>query len=121
MAGIYIPGMEMPKSCGFCPLKMMAMEGDECAIGARFTEYQKRPSDCPLIHVPDHGDLIDRDAMIDSMKHEIQEFISLSVYDDGLLNGYKAATRKIQENAPTIISADHFRGVTKMVSKDGTE
>ena len=48
MAGVYIPDMEIPKSCGFCPIKHLTKDGDECYMGAKVTEYQKRPADCPL-------------------------------------------------------------------------
>ena len=45
--GVYIKGMEMPKSCEVCPL-------EESCVSI---------TECPLIPVPDHGDLIDRDAL----------------------------------------------------------
>ena len=64
---VYIKGMEMPKSCGYCPFENHADDGYECRINGCLTEYQKRPSECPLIPVPDHGDLIDRDALCDGL------------------------------------------------------
>jgi len=64
MSGIYIPNMEMPTSCGYCPFKYRTMEGDECMFNARSTEYQKRPDDCSLVPVPPHGRLIDADALM---------------------------------------------------------
>jgi len=70
---ILIKGMEMPTSCGYCPLKYRTMEGDECMFNARSTEYQKRPDDCPLILVPPHGRLIDADALRQSIKESIDE------------------------------------------------
>lgn len=66
--GIYLPNMEMPTSCEDCPL------GDSLhcqvlpSVPALWAEYtnairEKRlHSDCPLVPVPPHGDLIDRDA-----------------------------------------------------------
>ena len=46
--GIYLPNMEMPKNCLECPLVVcLSVE-----------------SDCPLVSVPSHGDLIDRDELI---------------------------------------------------------
>ena len=46
--GIYLPNMEMPKNCLECPLVVcLSVE-----------------SDCPLVPVPSHGDLIDRDELI---------------------------------------------------------
>lgn len=61
--GVYIKGMEMPTSCGYCPLMHGTYEGDECYVGAHITEYQKIPDDCPLVPVPPHGRLIDADAL----------------------------------------------------------
>ena len=108
MSGIYIPNMQMPKSCGFCPLKMMAMEGDGCAIGARSTEYQKRPDDCPLVH--DHGRLIDADALWESEKsadalYKLRPKGESIIFDAGFLAGYRAAAQ-IASKMPTIIPAD---------------
>ena len=98
MSGIYIQDMQMPKSCGFCHLRMMTMDGDECGIGARITEYQKRPDDCPLIPVPDHGRLIDADALEEElyttwMETEDYEFANHDSW-------------KTLHSAPTIIPAD---------------
>ena len=63
--GIYIEGMKMPKSCGYCPLRHEARDGDECYLGASLTEYQKRPDDCPLVPVPEHGNLIDAGKLVE--------------------------------------------------------
>ena len=66
--GVYIKGMEMPKSCwdcyfqdcGNCRLKDHKVV-DKCIIEDRIDE------DCPLIPVPQHGDLIDRtEAIVDA-------------------------------------------------------
>ena len=73
MSGIYIPGMEMPSGCVDCPLNYDATcnlipfgKPDE-------TNGSERRPDCPLVPVPDHGDLIDRDALLDAWdeKHTI--------------------------------------------------
>ena len=67
MMAILIKDMAMPKSCGYCPLRHEAKDGDECYLGASLTEYQKRPDDCPLVEIPQHGDLIDREALMDDI------------------------------------------------------
>ena len=66
---ILIKGMEMPTSCGDCPI------GDSLCctlmpgVPALWKEYtiairtNKRHSHCPLIPVPPHGRLIDLDAI----------------------------------------------------------
>lgn len=76
---VYIPGMEMPTSCRKCGLMMNCddCEGWECyclplkkSIGhlEKFRDEpyvltDKRRDDCPLLYVPEHGDLIDRDKL----------------------------------------------------------
>ena len=68
--GVYIKGMEMPKSCDNCPL------GDSLCccllpgVPSLWAEYanavkEKRlHSDCPLVPVPEHGRLIDADEFL---------------------------------------------------------
>lgn len=73
---VYIPGMEMPIDCCDCP-----MSGDYkmcCSlmpgVPALYAEFwdaiktNRRHKDCPLISVPEHGDLIDRDALTDAIE-----------------------------------------------------
>ena len=61
--GIYIKGMEMPTSCGECPL----MEYDEetgcyCYLTNQYAS-KTRPDDCPLIEVPENRMFIIRDGI----------------------------------------------------------
>ena len=91
--GVYI-NMEMPTSCGYCPLRHEARDGDECYLGASLTEYQKRPDDCPLVHVPEHGRLVDADRLL-------SERMKRMYYH--LPNGDTAIPIIDVENAPTII------------------
>ena len=48
MMGVYIKGMKKPENCEICPYAF-------CHLDTR---------NCPIIELPDHGDLIDRDALI---------------------------------------------------------
>jgi len=60
MSDVLIRGMNMP-TCYTCPFESM------CGKWALHdVEWQKenRDADCPLVEVPDHGDLIDRDKII---------------------------------------------------------
>ena len=66
---VLIKGMEMPSKCGECFLRV-----EECK---QRIYMEKRPPHCPLVEVPPHGDLIDRDALI----------------KDGWLNLYKEVIR----------------------------
>ena len=99
MSGIYIPGMEMPIACTFCP----CAHDDKCDITRKkqtFLEwYESRPDWCPLVPVPDHGPLVDADAIVASCKDE-----------KGYYYGYEAAIiGEKAESAPVIIPADPGR------------
>ena len=64
---ILIKGMKMPTSClkGGCPLDGFACQLWEDKYWSRVeSPYKMRHKNCPLIELPDHGDLIDRDAFI---------------------------------------------------------
>ena len=66
--GVYIKGMEMPTSCADCPIGDSLCCSLMPGVPALWKEYtiaiktNRRHSSCPLVHVPPHGDLIDRDA-----------------------------------------------------------
>lgn len=72
MSGIYIPGMEMPKSCRECEWCVHTIPGDKyichkmkrAVIGVCETDIETVNVCCPLISVPDHGRLIDADKLV---------------------------------------------------------
>ena len=87
MSSVYIKGMEMPSCCGEC--RFLDEYGDyPCCIvtdeqrGYNFRIRELRMPHCPLIPVPDHGRLIDADAL-----HSFMAALCVA-------------------NAPTIIPAD---------------
>lgn len=51
--------MKMPKCCDECDFVQYGIKEDWCYI----TE-QDLPCNCPLIELPTHGDLIDRDVVV---------------------------------------------------------
>ena len=59
---VLIRGMEMPKHCGECGIEWC--EKWKRLIIAGMSIAKSRPSDCPLLPIPPHGDLIDRDALM---------------------------------------------------------
>ena len=111
MSGVYIPGMEMPDRCFSCPM----CDTDCCGISrGSYIEYREtdvdvamdgRPDWCPLVPVPPHGRLIDKDAL--------EQDISGSVVFSGrernaeLIGANKIINRL--HHAPTIIPADFAR------------
>ena len=62
---VYIKGMEMPTSCSVCPIMRPVKYYEEiCPLLEQYACRYDRNEDCPLIPVPDHGRLIDADAML---------------------------------------------------------
>lgn len=61
--GVYI-NMEMPESCSVCLFSKLSPTGETiiCAYSLSTVPWDGKPFDCPLIEIPPHGDLIDRDA-----------------------------------------------------------
>lgn len=107
--GVYIKGMEMPKSC---PCELVGVGYDiYCTfvygVPSRVREYyeccekETRPSWCPLIGLPPHGRLIDADAWIAKVREEL-----LSPHSKkGTLEIMGAMFRGVID-APTIIEAE---------------
>lgn len=102
MSGIYIPGMEMPKSCWDCGA---LHEEDYCYAGNMSIDRghsKDRSKYCPLVEVPDHGRLIDADTLKEKYPHDEDWNYPVNT------NSFVVETIN---NAPTIIPAD----------KDGAE
>ena len=95
MSGVYIK-MEIPESCYRCDFS----DGLYCLVCNKtmdkMTWIRRRPEWCPLIPVPDHGRLIDADAL------PLEENVPTVMMYDGekWLSAYELAM------APTIIPAD---------------
>ena len=73
---ILIKGMNMPESCFECICTHKFFSIFQCASlpdfefesDGIFPHLEDRSEFCPLVELPDHGDLIDRDEL---MKHEV--------------------------------------------------
>lgn len=70
---ILIKGMKMPNVCDRCWALDESGDYPMCRItgetrGYNFRAREKRMDRCPLIELPDHGDLIERDEL---MKHAV--------------------------------------------------
>ena len=68
MMSILFKGVEMPKGCWDCPFQTNPI----CATNdiLNFSTRIARPDNCPLIEVPPHGDLIDKDATMNEILEE---------------------------------------------------
>ena len=73
--GVYI-NMEMPKSCTVCPFENYGdCYGGKVKAIMDIDDYVydgKRHPRCPLVNVPEHGDLIDRAALRESFRESIE-------------------------------------------------
>lgn len=103
--GIYIKGMEMPTSCGDCKAFVCYRQwaGDVgdcfCGITKNDAKAKEKNADCPIVPVPPHEDLIDRDALMDLYADT----------DDLRLKDMKVPIAVIRQNImdmPTIIPAE---------------
>ena len=66
---VLVRGMKMPRSCEYCKFSGIGGLRNERVVcmftGANaYMNTVQYLDDCPLVEVPPHGDLIDRDALI---------------------------------------------------------
>ena len=63
---VLIKGLKMPQNCDACPMlyeyRFCALTDDH-ASSIEWKIEEKRMPNCPLIELPDHGDLVDRDEL----------------------------------------------------------
>jgi len=106
---VLIKGMKMPKNCDACPMLYeyrFCELTDDRASSIEWKTEEKRMPKCPLIELPDHGDLIDRDELHHNMKADAIN--KLSFFDDGYLHYLKGleAVEDMLNGAPVIIPAE---------------
>lgn len=100
---IIVRGMEMPTSCTECPCcrhdNWNGETAHQCNVlfitfGAEDENwiYNTRPNWCPLIEIPPHGDLVDRDALIAEYDHQHK--------------GPAGGARQIMVNTKAVIEAE---------------
>ena len=66
---ILIKNMEMPKSCEKCPLKCV-VKSNPMIITNKGVSRLTKEKDCPLIPVPEHGDLVQLDDALDCFSED---------------------------------------------------
>lgn len=108
MADVLVRGMEMPRGCFECILSFMWFNGTEAVLQCNVLEKLvsddgSKDPDCPLIELPQHGDLIDRDALWEHV-------------EDLACNTWVTASGvpvEALEKAPTVIEATKTEGGEK--------
>lgn len=101
MAGIYIPGMEMPNDCENC----IFCDDDACLMHKpeQFRSWTEEYKNCPLVLVPDHGRLIDADEHNKALEKHRNTYTQDSKLPWGItLDAFEWELAQ----APTIIPAD---------------
>ena len=106
---ILIKGMEMPKNCFECffhgvfPATGMGINQLYCTLsGFNIVKLSDPQPDCPLIEIPPHGDLIDRDAIYKAINDARKEDPLLA---DVYVDDYVIVSEWLA-SAPTIIPAE---------------
>lgn len=89
--GVYIKGIDKPKACCDCPFNIGICIVKVAVFGK---ERLHEPGEwwCPLVAVPDHGDLIDAD--------------DIPVYDDYEFPFDGIALKSMMKKMPVIIPAE---------------
>ena len=78
---VIVKGMEMPKNCTGCPIC--------CGLPYQHRDVKGRRPDCPLIELPPHGDLVDRNELLAEYDRQHE--------------GEAGKARKIMEQAKAVI------------------
>lgn len=96
---VIIKGMEMPPSCSECLfVRLGSYEYILCYLLDEEGNYLSRLKNCPLVELPSHGDLIDRDAFREENEYYLnREFINPK-YEDTLDD--------LLKDAPVVIPAE---------------
>ena len=104
--GVFIKGMEMPKSCWRCTLSQL-YEKPRVMLVCKITHEEvlryKIDSNCPLVEVPTpHGRLIDADAILG----KINAIISAHPDEADLYEQDAVIVRDWLRSEPTIIESE---------------
>lgn len=94
--GVYIKGMEIPKNCDECSISNIHL----CKLWMRMTISQRvegKHPNCPLVEVPPHGDLVDRDALMTEVMDSDLDHLQRDDWKEVI---------QIVADAPTIIGED---------------
>lgn len=99
---ILIKNMVLPKQCANCRFCWVDWGERICLIGGIDVEkhYLGKNPTCPLVALPEHGDLIDRDKLL--------KLDNISYVDTGYWStDYEAVKTSVIKKAPTIVEANN--------------
>ena len=82
---VIVKGIEMPTNCFLCPLSVLNENRLFCEVTKNEVLRAKIDAECPLVPVPPHGDLIERDAAYDKIaEQEGGNYVDMDAVDMGL-------------------------------------
>lgn len=130
---VLIKGMEMPKNCGDCKAFVCYRQwaGDVgdcfCGITKNDAKAKEKNADCPLVPVPPHGDLIDRNKLYEkTAEWEAQalHMVEVTMNDEDVTEWRKWSTVLTERSAfkfdiadaPTIIPAEEPFGKSEQLN-----
>lgn len=66
---VLICGMKIPKNCSTCPCFQYDMFDDDIdgyckTLKVKITDSDEHHPNCPLVEIPSHGDLVDKDKLM---------------------------------------------------------
>ena len=106
---VLIKGVEMPQSCHQC----VAGYGGFCFVAPPETDgkcpHEGRSPWCPIVTIPPHGDLIDRDVLSKSLDKLCDRVCQYSKAQRRVMCGacpLGDAFAVVEDDAPTIIEAE---------------
>ena len=113
MAGIYIPHKNLPENCFQCPAhewfdfggenhgyQCQSLRTTKCISNCE--ARRKRRDNCPILPIPSHGDLIDRDALLKEVDRICDRYDAGAISEITCLN----MLLDIFRSAKTIILGD---------------
>lgn len=99
---ILIKGLKMPKSCCECIFDAW----DACLINLNTEPKNKLTHSCPLVELPDHGDLIDRNMLIGGFADWYIQESPMYIGDNGVVAETIGDAMKAIEAAHVVIPAE---------------
>ena len=111
--GVYIKGMKMPTSCYDCNCFIRDSDGSDycCLLMQDIEDNHKRDDDCPLVHAPPHGRLIDAD-MLEKLYEEQRDYFwhwldkSENPASEAMGYGINWCINTLHDNAIAVIPGD---------------
>ena len=110
--GVYIRGMEIPTRCGRCDMRIPVYDDGifdhyECCITAAIIDnLGEKMDDCPLVPIPQHGRLIDADALDASLKEMSEIEWNQKAFPVSWAYAFEAFRGIIERDEPAVIQAE---------------